>query len=1156
MGSKPGRGCNVLSAMISFKTNPLLLVFAVLSVYSCTKDPVAPVTTPGLELLDFTELKRTSVILKANPSSAIHITECGFLVGKSYDLNDARKYPIADYTDGEMSLELTGLEIGATYYYQAYLADGEQALTTATNSFTTATQSAPLISDFKLTGSTLSATISDNGGRSITHAGFCWGTQENPDIFGHSAEVTVSGNSFSMTLPDVAINTTYYFRAFADNGADGNNAIAYSAEQVTYRKDEESQLVLSSSEVVTSQDSGTFEIVVQANIDFTVQNPDVDWIHPVGTKAAESHTLTYLVDKNETYEDRYAEIKIIAASIGKTETVSVKQVQKDAIVVAKDSYTVNASGGTVQFTVNHNVEYDTSIRVDWIKLVDTKTMTSDELSFSVEPNSSLDNREGQIVFTSKDGAITQHVAIYQAQTNSIVVSETEKVIGPDGGTFEIVVNANIEYNVTDPDVDWIRLIETKSTSSRTLVYSVESNTGYSYRTGHLVISVPSTGETETVTITQLSKNNITFADAKVKEILVAEFDTDHDGEISYEEAASVTSLFKTNSTETKSVFQGSDITTFEEFRFFTGMEELEYIPGTKDDDGHGTFQDCIHLSSIVLPESLITINGLAFSGCSSLASIVIPENVTTIGWRAFHGCSSLFSIILPESVSLIGDEAFAQCTSLPSVQIPETVKIIYNRVFQGCSGLSSISLPQSLVYIFISAFEDCISLESVSIPDNVSYIGEKAFYGCKSLKSVKLPSRITTIDYRTFTSCSNLASIVIPMGVTSIESGAFEGCTSMGSVTIPSSVTSIGAAAFSKCSSIPSIVIPDGITSIEMGVFQSCSSLTSINIPDGVTNIGGSAFYNCTSLKELSIPESVTSIGGGAFYYCTSLASITIPDGVTSIEENLFYGCSALTTITISEGVTSIGSRAYSGCSNLATIPGMKNVTSIGAYAFSDCTSLVSITLPENITDLEAGMFSGCSNLKSVSIPSGVASIGRHAFESCSSLMAIDLPESVTSIGQSAFWRCSNLSSISIPDGVDSIEAAAFLGCSNLATIRIPDGVTSISPTTFYQCSNLASVTLSPNITTIGEFAFHSCSSLQSVSIPKNVTEIEQSAFASCVSLKSITVNPIDPPTLENSSPIFSETNDCPIFVPQDSLEKYKTSSGWSEYADRIQAMP
>ena len=47
------------------------------------------------------------------------------------------------------------------------------------------------------------------------------------------------------------------------------------------------------------------------------------------------------------------------------------------------------------------------------------------------------------------------------------------------------------------------------------------------------------------------------------------------------------------------------------------------------------------LETLLLPESLLTINSYAAYGLTGLKEIVIPERVTEIGGYAFDGCTSL-----------------------------------------------------------------------------------------------------------------------------------------------------------------------------------------------------------------------------------------------------------------------------------------------------------------------------------------------------------------------------------------------------------------------------------------------------------------------------------------------------------------------------------
>ena len=339
------------------------------------------------------------------------------------------------------------------------------------------------------------------------------------------------------------------------------------------------------------------------------------------------------------------------------------------------------------------------------------------------------------------------------------------------------------------------------------------------------------------------------------------------------------------------------------------------IPSEITIEGHnyevttiGDFQNCVDLTSITIPESVISIGLAAFQGCWKLKSITIPKSVTTIGENAFDGCSSLTSIAIPENVTTIENDVFYGCSGLTSITIPKNVTTIGIGAFTYCSGLTSITIPESVISIGIGAFSGCYSLTSITIPKSVTTIEDYVFDGCGGLTSITIPESVTSIGLAAFRDCWDLTSITIPKSVTTIGSSAFVGCSSLTSIAIPENVTTIEAYVFDGCG-LTSIIIPKNVTTIGIGAF-SCSALTSIKVELGNTKYDSR--NNCNAIIETAtntllagckntiIPESVTTIGDGAFNDCSGLTSMTIPENVTTIGTNVFSDlsqvfCSAVT---------------------------------------------------------------------------------------------------------------------------------------------------------------------------------------------------------------------------------------------------------------------
>ena len=165
----------------------------------------------------------------------------------------------------------------------------------------------------------------------------------------------------------------------------------------------------------------------------------------------------------------------------------------------------------------------------------------------------------------------------------------------------------------------------------------------------------------------------------------------------------------------------------------------------------------------------------------------------------------------------------------------------------------------------------------------------------------------------------------------------------------------------------------------------------------------------------------------------------------------------------------------------------------------------------------------------------------------------IEIGDRVTSIGNYTFQNCYSLISVTIPDSVTSIGGYAFDGCRSITSVIIPDSVTSIGENAFGSCLSITSVIIPDSVTSIENELFSNCYSLTSLIIPDSVTSIGIGAFSSCYGMAEYHLKRTTPPVLSNTNAFNSTPSDCIIYVPQGSLNAYKTATNWATYASYMQ---
>lgn len=204
------------------------------------------------------------------------------------------------------------------------------------------------------------------------------------------------------------------------------------------------------------------------------------------------------------------------------------------------------------------------------------------------------------------------------------------------------------------------------------------------------------------------------------------------------------------------------------FEWCSGFDGSLVLPDAINRIQSSTFEGCEGLSGmLIIPSSVTSIGPAAFGACTGFTGpLVIPESVTELntpvppinGIRGtFQECMGITSLVLPESLRIIGGGSgggcFAWCSNLSgTLDLPDSLKEIGALAFAGCTGLTGIlTLPDSLTYIGSEAFMGCTGLYGeIVIPHSVTLIDVEAFRYCPGFTSVTLGARLERMEHNVF----------------------------------------------------------------------------------------------------------------------------------------------------------------------------------------------------------------------------------------------------------------------------------------------------------------------------------------------------------------------------------------------------------------------
>lgn len=259
--------------------------------------------------------------------------------------------------------------------------------------------------------------------------------------------------------------------------------------------------------------------------------------------------------------------------------------------------------------------------------------------------------------------------------------------------------------------------------------------------------------------------------------------------------------------------------------------EIHTIPLPKDEydgvvfrenaDGNYSVVDYLGAAAdVVIPDEyngrpVTAICSYAFSYMGGINSVVLPDSVTTIEAAAFLNCNGLEEITIGVGLKSVGESAFDGCGALERVHIANT--------HMWC-GVKFANLEANPLYYAHELCLDEVAIDEFVVPADVNKINPYAFAGFSANIEWEEGADAEEICARAFDS--------------------FDGAR----ICLPSSIDVIGEYAFDNCDA--EIVWEDEmkITEIRANAFSGYEG-TSLTIPDSVKKIYSNAFDDCAALE-------------------------------------------------------------------------------------------------------------------------------------------------------------------------------------------------------------------------------------------------------------------------------------------------------------------
>lgn len=182
-----------------------------------------------------------------------------------------------------------------------------------------------------------------------------------------------------------------------------------------------------------------------------------------------------------------------------------------------------------------------------------------------------------------------------------------------------------------------------------------------------------------------------------------------------------------------------------------GLDGTLVIPKSIASIGEYAFLHCGNIKTLNFNAVHCTAAFAAFEGCS-FETVIVGNEVTRIPDGLLANSIHITSLVLPNSVQTIGARAFYNCPNLERVALPDSLSEIGSYAFGDCPSVSSLE-PVNASSIGLGAFRSAKGLPDICLGNNVSVVAEEAFFGCGNAQRLDFGSNLRKISNHAFYGC-------------------------------------------------------------------------------------------------------------------------------------------------------------------------------------------------------------------------------------------------------------------------------------------------------------------------------------------------------------------------------------------------------------------